>query len=157
MAATLHRLRPATLDKAAEAIQLVLGLGLEPEVRRGLERLAAGRSTKPWMYVMLGREDHERIQREVLKRPRSGTTLAVWNACLIRSDEWTGDVRCSRADLADLAGTTAQEVSRAMSLLASLGALYRVKPGLYSLHPQAAHSGPLAARERKLELVGSPA
>lgn len=152
-AASVTKLRSPAIDKATEALQLVLKLplALAPEVREQLQGALEERNHEPWSFVMVGQQELEEAQRAILKMARPGTTLAIWNAAIIRGRYGDGTVEASREDLADLAGTTPQEVSRAMSRLAEIGLLRRLGPGRYALQPGAAWRGTLAGRAAALQ------
>lgn len=151
--ATVTKLHSPAMDKAAEALQLVLRLPLPltAEVRTQLQAALEERTHEPWSFVMVGQKELEEAQRVILKGPRPGTTLAVWNAAIIRASYPGGRLEAPREDLADLAGTTPDEVSRAMSRLSSIGLLRKLGPGRYSLQPGVAWRGTLASRAAALE------
>jgi CRP-like cAMP-binding protein len=156
MAAKVRRLRPKRHERIAEALQLVLELPLEPPVRAKLTDALSSYAPKPWPYVMLSRERALEIQRRILVGARPGVTLSVWMAALGYAAYGTGEIEATRQELAEQAGTTAGEVSRALARLAELGALLRTGHGRYMVHPSAAWTGSLASRdaaERKLEVV----
>lgn len=52
-----------------------------------------------------------------------------------------------RARIAEDAETTLQEASRALSRLADMGALLRLRPGRYAINPHVGWAGSLAKRE----------
>jgi len=59
----------------------------------------------------------------------------------------TGEIMASRSQLSEDAETTPQEVSRALSRLADMGALIRLRPGRYAINPHVGWAGSMAARE----------
>jgi len=157
MAAKVRRLRPKRHDRIADALQLVLELlPLGGAARAELTDTLSSYSPKPWPYVMLSREQAREIQRRINAGPRPGVTLNVWMAALSYAAYGTGEIEATRQELANLAGTDADEVSRALSRLVKLGALLRTERGRYMIHPSAAWNGPLASREaaeRKLQPI----
>jgi hypothetical protein len=156
MGAKVSRLRPKAHDRIADALQLTLELPLSRAARAELTDALSSYAPKPWPYVMLSREQAREIQRRINAGPRPGTTLAVWMAALSYTAHGTGEIEATRQELAALAATNEDEVSRALSRLVKLGALLRTSRGRYMIHPSAAWSGSLASREaaeRKLEPV----
>ena len=156
MAAKVRRLRPKAHDRIADALQLVLELPLGATARSELTDTLSSYAPQPWPYVMLSREQAREIQRRINAGPRPGVTLNVWMAALSYAAYGTGEIESTRQELAKLAGTDADKVSRALSRLVALGALVRTERGKYMLHPSTAWNGPLAGREaaaRKLEVV----
>lgn len=147
------RLRTKAHDRIADALQaaLELPLPLSPGARAEVAGALSTYLPKPWNFVMLSVDQARDIQRRITAGERPGTTLAVWVAALSYAGWGTGLIEATRAELADLAGTTPQEVSRAMSALVRMGALVRVGPGRFALHPGAAWAGTLAARRQALE------
>jgi hypothetical protein len=156
MAAKVRRLRPKRHDRIADALQLVLELPLGATARSELTDTLSSYAPQPWPYVMLSREQAREIQRRINAGPRPGVTLNVWMAALSYAAYGTGEIEATRQELANLAGTDADEVSRALSRLVKLGALLRTERGRYMIHPSAAWNGPLASREaaeRKLQPI----
>jgi hypothetical protein len=158
MAAKIRRLRPKAHDRIAETLQLALELPLplSPSARAELTDALARYAPKPWPYVMLSREQAREIQRRILNGARPGVTLSVWMAALSYAAHGTGEIEATRQELAALAGTNEDEVSRALSRLVKVDGLLRTERGRYIVHPSAAWSGSLSAREaaeRKLEPV----
>jgi hypothetical protein len=152
----LHRLRPKTHAKAAEALQLVLELplGLRSEVRAQIVDALSSYSPDCWSFIMIGREKSRILLQLIVAGPRPGTTLAVWEAARLSARFGTGEIEASTAELAELSGTTSGEVTRALSRLVEIGGLVRLARGRYALHPAAAWSGSQNSREKaKLELV----
>jgi hypothetical protein len=148
--AQYHRARPKSHDTAAQALQFMLELPLclKPETRADLTDTLSTYAPEPWAYVMLNREQGRAIQAMINQGPRPGVTLGVWMAALSYSAYGTGEIEATRQQLAEVAGTTSGEVSRALSRLEEIGALLRIGRGRYALNPAAAWSGSLAERER---------
>jgi hypothetical protein len=158
MAAKVRRLRPKAHDRIAEALQLVLELPLElePPTRAKLTDALSSYAPEPWSYVMLSRQQAREILRRISTGERPGITATVWMAALSYAAYGTGEIEATRQELAELAGTNKDEVTRALSRLVELGALIRTERGKYMLHPAAAWNGSLTTREaaeRKLTVV----
>lgn len=102
------------------------------------------------MYVMLSRERSREILRRITAGERAGVTLAVWEASRSYAQYNTGEIEATREQIAELAGTTPREVSRALSRLTEIKALVRRARGKYALHPASAWAGSLQARELAL-------
>lgn len=151
----VQRLRPKAHDRIADVLQaaLELPLPLSPGARAELTGALSSYHPKPWPYVMLSLERGRDIQRQITAGERPGTTLGVWMAALSYAAHGTGMIEASREQLAELAGTTPQEASRALASLVRIDALIRVGRGRYALHPGAAWNGSLAARKQALEEV----
>jgi hypothetical protein len=154
--AQIRRLRPKSHDRAAQALQFMLDLplALRPETRSDLTDALASYAPEPWSYVMLSREQARAIVRKINEGPRAGTTLAVWMVALSYSAYGTGEIEATREQIAEAAGTTDIEVSRALAQLARIGALVRTGPGHYAINPSAAWSGSLASREQAAQKPG---
>jgi DNA-binding transcriptional ArsR family regulator len=156
MAAKVRRLRPKAHDRIAEALQLVLELPLGTAARSELTDTLSSYAPEPWPYVMLSRLQARQILRRISAGERPGVTATVWMAALSYAVHGSGEIAATRQELAELAGTSEREVSRALSRLVELGALLRTGRGRYMVHPAAAWSGPLTSREaaeRKLTPV----
>jgi hypothetical protein len=147
MAAKVRRLRPKRHDRIAEALQLVLELPLGATARSELTDALSAFAPTPWPYVMLSREQAREILRRISAGERPGVTATVWMAALSYAAYGTGEIEASRQQLAEIAGTSEREVSRAMSRLVKLGALLPSTRGRYVIHPSVAWHGPLAERE----------
>jgi hypothetical protein len=148
--ANVRRLRPKSHDKAAQALQLMLELPLvlTPATQAELTDALSTYAPEPWPYVMLSREQGRAIQERINDGPRPGVTLGVWMAALSYATYGTGEIEATRRQLAKLARTTDDEVSRALSRLVEIGALIRTGRGRYALNPAVAWSGSLATREQ---------
>jgi hypothetical protein len=150
MVAQVRRLRPKNHDRAAQALQLMLDLPLvlTPVTRAELTDALSTYAPEPWPYIMLNREQGRAIQERINDGPRPGVTLGVWMAALSYAAYGTGEIEATRKQLAKLARTTDDEVSRALSRLVEIGALIRTGRGRYALNPAVAWSGLLASREQ---------
>ena len=65
----------------------------------------------------------------------------------------TGEITASCRALAEDAGTTSDEASRALNRLAVIGALLRLRPGCYAINPHVGWFGDLAKRQKAAEHV----
>ncbi len=150
MTARLHRIKPTTHDKTAEALQLALELplGLSPATRGELREALASYRPDPWMYVMLSPTAARDIMKAIRGTDRPAATLAVWTAALTFLEYGSNEIKASRRELAEASGESEQEVSRALAALARLGALERIGRGRYRADPSSTWRGTLTARER---------
>jgi hypothetical protein len=151
--ARLHRVRPATLDRTAEALQLALELplGLSPAARGELREALAAYRPDPWVFFMQNPIAARRIMQLIRTTERPAATLAVWTAALTYIEAGTNEIRASRRELAEASGESEQEVSRGLAALARLGALERIGRGRYRANPESAWRGTLAARGQAAE------
>src|SRR3954451_5036595 len=60
---------------------------------------------EPWPYVMLSRERSRVILQRIMSGPRPGVTLAVWEGARSYAEYDTGEIKATREELAELAGT----------------------------------------------------
>src|SRR3954451_20798478 len=94
-----------------------------------------------WPYLMLSPQQSRLILRRIVTGPRSGNTLAVWEAARSYAEWNTGQIVATVAQLAEDAGTTPTEVYRALSQLVEVGALVRTGRGRYALNAKVAWFG----------------
>ena len=152
MTAKITRLRPKRHDRIAEAGQLLLDmpLGLKDATRDDLAE-ALGRFEPPphetWKYAMMNPDQLRQVLKAINASPKPLSTLRVWTAVLSRIRYDTGEVMAGGRLLADDAGTTPQEVSRALNRLVEIGALLRLRRGRYAVNPHVAWVGSLDRRE----------
>ena len=154
MAAKVYRLRPKRHDSLAEALKLVLDvpIGLE---QSSLDDLARARdqyrpTDEPWTYTMISNAQLRTVLKLINASERPALTLRVWTAAAshVRQDQdGVCEIMASRTRLAEDAETTPQEASRALSALAEMGALIRLRPGRYAINPHVGWNGDLARRE----------
>jgi hypothetical protein len=150
MTSKIHRLRPRRHDAITEAVRLILDLPLDlsDQTRDDLAQ-ATSKFAPPetWTYTMISPDQLQRILAAINAGPDSGNVLRVWTAavCFVRYD--TGEIMASRAKIAETAGTRAEEVSRAMTRLAEIGALLRLRPGRYAINPHVGWTGSLVKRQ----------
>jgi predicted transcriptional regulator len=119
--------------QAAELRQLVLRL--EDEAPTAVRQLLAvvdrhTAATKGWSFVMLSPDQNRTVVRWInanAKRPRISAELWAEFFCHMRMD--TGEIVMTRQEMATAAGTTLNNVSTALSELASVGALIRHQDG----------------------------
>jgi hypothetical protein len=141
---------------ADEFEQLCLELGHEaPEdVRRyraGLEQEAAAEAGET--FVMISHAQFNAVRRH-LRQHSANPHLAVdlWCELMGLLDRKTGEILASRAELAELVGTTPQEISRMMGELADMNAITRERrpangPVRYFLNPRVGTHLPNEARK----------
>lgn len=165
MTANILKIRPKRHDTITQALQLALELplGLSDPTRDEIaEALGRYEPTPRWTYVMLNPDQLRAVLKRINACPHPGLTLRVWTALVTHVRLETGEVMASRTRLADDADTTPQEVSRALTRLADMGILLRLKPGRYAVNPAVAWAGSLAKRETaaeeapRLRLVETP-
>jgi CRP-like cAMP-binding protein len=166
MAAQIARLRTKAdrlrSDTAAQLRQLVLQYPGLPERARGeiigtIDRQTA--SEAGWTFVMLSPEQNAAVMRWLRQHSRQPTmALALWGELFTALRRDTGEVMLTRDELAERVGTSADEISRVMGELASIGAIivHREKvagmrgPGraVYLMNPNVATNLTGAARDR---------
>ncbi|MBO1077341.1 hypothetical protein [Roseomonas marmotae] len=150
MTAEIRRLRPKGHAAIAEMLQLALEmpLGLSDPARDELAGLLERYEPAPsWKFTMLSPEQLRIVLKKINASDKPALTLRVWSALVTHVQMNTGEIMASRSRLAEDAETTQQEVSRALSRLAEMGALIRLRPGRYAINPHVAWAGSLAARE----------
>lgn len=150
MTAKIVKLRPKRHDTVPQVLQLALELplGLSDATRDELtEALGRYEPAARWSYVMLNPDQLRTVLRLINGCPHPALTLRVWSALVIYVRMDTGEIMASRARLAEDAETTPQEVSRALTRLADMGILLRLKPGRYGINPYVGWAGSLAKRE----------
>lgn len=150
MTAEIRKLRPKRHDAITQAAQLLLGLpiGLSDQVRDELAEAASRyEPTNPWTFTMLSPDQLRIVLKKINGCPHPALTLRVWSALVTYVQMNTGEIMASRIRLAEDAETTPQEVSRALTRLADMGALLRLRPGRYAINPHVGWAGSLAKRE----------
>jgi hypothetical protein len=158
--AKIERLRPATHQKAADAIQVLLDLGLPlaPETKADLLDAFVAFQPEPWPFIMVNPASARDLVRRIRAGDDPGLTLAVWIACLSFAEYGTNVVAAGRHQIAEAVGTSPQEASRALARLAGMDVLERVGRGRYRINPATAWRGSLeqrarAGQDRKLEAI----
>jgi hypothetical protein len=150
MAAKVTHLRPKRHDAICESIQLALDLPLDlkPETRDDLAD-ALGRFAPPesWSFAMLNPDQQRAVLIAIDSGPRPLVTLKVWNAAISHLRYDTGEIMAGRKRLAQDARITPEHVSRALSRLAEIGALLKLRPGRYAINPNAGWAGSLVQRQ----------
>jgi hypothetical protein len=98
--------------------------------------------------VLIDPEQQRLVLKIITNGPRARTTLWVWNRALLHIQRDTGEIAASACELADDAGTTADEVAWALNRLAEIGALLKLRPGRYAINPHVGWMGdPLKRQE----------
>lgn len=154
MTAKVSRLRPKRHDTITEAIQLLLDLplGLPESARDALANVLDSHQPpkERWTYAMLNGEQIRRVLALIKASKKPATTSMVWTAAasyVMKDQDGVCAIMASTARLAEDAGTTPAEVSRALSYLADTGALLRLRPGRYAINPHVGWNGDLTRRE----------
>ena len=97
--------------------------------------------------VMINPEQQRLVLKAVIYGPRPRTTLRVWGMVMLHIQRDTGEITASCRELAEDAGTTPDEASRALNRLAVIGALLKLEPGRYAINPHVGWVGDLATRQ----------
>ena len=150
MAAKVTRMRPKRHDAIRESIQLVLDLPLDlPQVARDSLADTLGRFAPPeqWGFVMLNPDQQRVVLKAINRVEKPALTMRVWLAVISHIRYDTGEIMAGRERLAEDAETTPEEASRALSRLAEIGALLKLRPGRYAINPNAGWAGSLVQRQ----------
>jgi DNA-binding transcriptional ArsR family regulator len=153
MTAEIPRLKPKRHVLIAQAAQTLLDLppevtGLDDPARDRLAAIADRYDPAPsWTFTMLSPEQLRIVLKKINASDKPALTLRVWSALVTHVQMNTGEIMASRSELSEDAETTPQEVSRALSRLADMGALIRLRPGRYAINPHVGWAGSMAARE----------
>lgn len=134
--AKVHKLKPhrdrLKAEKAAATRQAVLALDVPEPVRDDL--LATIEQWSPskagWTFVQLSPDQNAAVVRWLRENSvQPMLALVLWAECFRHQRRGTNEIRAKRQDLADAVGTSADEVSRIMSELVSIGAIIRSYEG----------------------------
>ncbi len=122
----------ATRAQAELVRQFMLDLDIPADARAHVDNALYKITETPgrrWLFVMINPEQFRFVTQAVADGPDAGKTLMVWNSALtyVRMD--TGEVMATREQLAKDARTNPDEASRALSRLASIGAIVRQRRG----------------------------
>jgi hypothetical protein len=150
---TVARLKPKRHDVIVEALNLMLDYAdhyeLDQHTKDGLAA-AVGKLAPPekWGFVMLNPNQQRAVLKAIDATPKPFTTLKVWQAVIsfIAYDR-DGEIMAGRSQIAEAALVSPAHTSSALSQLAEIGVLIRIKPGRYRVNPFVAWSGPLHKRE----------
>jgi hypothetical protein len=96
---------------------------------------------------MINQEQLQLVLKIITNGPRARTTLWVWNAALLHIQRDTGEITASGRQLAEEGDTNLDEAYRALSRLAEIGALLRLRPGRYAINPHVGWVGNLEKRQ----------
>jgi len=150
---TVKKLRPKTHDVLTVSIANVLDfaspLGISQATKDDLAQ-AQGRvaPAEGWGFVMLNPEQQRQVLKSIKDGPRPFDTIAAWNACIsFIGYDHDGEIMASRTQIAEAAGISPDNTSRALSRLVEIGALLRIARGRYAINPHVGWSGPLMKRE----------
>src|SRR5688572_31418249 len=102
---------------------------------------------------MLNPEQQRLVLIAIINGPRPRTTLRVWGMVMVHIQRDTGEITASCRELAEDAGTTSDEASRALNGLAVIGGLLKLEPGRYGLNPHVGWFGGLAKGRKAAEAV----
>lgn len=117
-----------------------------------------------WVFVKISPEQWRFVMQATLHSKRPDLTFRVWNAAVTHMQMDSGEITASRQQLAKDVGTNPDEVSRAMSELAKIGAVVKHRRGqqvIYVVNSNVGWNGDegsrqVAAKEApKLRLVVS--
>ena len=97
--------------------------------------------------VMINPEQQRFVMMAIINGLRPRTTLRVWGVVMVHIQRDTGEITASCRELAEDAGTTPDEASRALNRLAVIGALLKLEPGRYAINPHIGWVGDLATRQ----------
>lgn len=150
MTTKIVRLRPQRHDTIAQALQLALELplGLSDPTRDEIAKALGRYEPAPrWTYVMLNPDQIRAVLKLINASEKPLLALRVWTALVSHVRLETGEIMASRTRLAEDAETTPQEASRALSMMAEMGILIRLRPGRYAVNPSVAWAGSLVQRE----------
>lgn len=144
------RLRPKRHDVIHESIQLVLDMPLDlSQAARDSLSDALGRFAPPesWPFSMINPDQIRLVVKAIDDGPRPHYTLKIWNMAISHIRYDTGEIMASRARLAEDAGVSPAEASRALAQLTEIGALLKLRRGRYAINPHVGWSGSLYKRE----------
>ena len=151
MSARIHRLRTrpdqsrrVELEQNRQFVLALEGAGL---IRRDTANDILGAIAKAvppvgpntWDFILMSPAQNEYVVNWLLdhsKRPRIAVRL--WAKCIVQVVDNSGEVRASRAELAEAIGCAPNHLSAALSELVGMRALVRVKEGRgnrYFLNP----------------------
>lgn len=103
-----------------------------------------------WLFVKISPTQFQHVIKAIRDCPKPATTLAVWNAVLPYMHQDTGIVLTTRIKLAEDAGVSLNEVSRAMTALTKIGAILKTRHGqrvVYSINPNVGWNGGEGTRQ----------
>jgi len=143
----------ASREQAERLRQYAFDLELSPEARAELDNALYRVTETPgrrWLFVMINPEQFRFVTKAIQGVDKPDVTLRTWIAAItyIRMD--SGEIVASRDQLAEDAGTTVQEISRAMGELSKIGAIVRLRRGrrtAYFFNPNVGWNGGEGARQ----------
>jgi hypothetical protein len=97
--------------------------------------------------VMINQEQLRLVLKIITNGPRARTTLWVWNTALLHIQRDTGEITASGRQLAEEADINLDEAYRALSRLAEIGALVRIRRGRYAINPNIGWMGDPVKRQ----------
>ena len=149
----LPRHSRASREQAEQLRQYAFDLELSPEARAELDNALHKITETPgrrWLFVMISPEQFRFVTKAVQGCRNVAITHMVWISAITYMRQDTGEVVAAREQLASDAGTTVQEVSRAMGELVKIGAIVRQRRGrrmAYFVNPNVGWNGGEGARQ----------
>lgn len=154
--AKVTRLRPKRHDEIRERLQLALDLAidLKQETRDDLAN-ALGRYSPPesWPFSMINPDKQRLVVKAIDSGPRPHYTLKIWNVAVSYIHYDTGEIMAGRDLLAEDAGISPAEASRALVRLTEIGVLLKLRRGRYAINPHVGWTGSLYKREAAAKTV----
>jgi hypothetical protein len=154
--AKVTRLRPRRHDVICESIQLVLDLPLDlPQEARDSIAEALGKFVPPesWPFTMMNPDQIRLVVKAIDNGPRPLYTFKIWNVAISHIRYDTGEIMASRARLAEDAGISPAEASRALARLTEIGALLKLRRGRYAINPHVGWAGSLYKRDASAKVA----
>jgi len=149
----LPKRRRLKKEQADAFRQLAFEFELPDDVRTEIETAIYKLTEEPgerWLFVKISPTQFQRVIKAIRDCPKPATTLAVWNATLPYMHQDTGTVLTTRMQLAEDAGVSLNEVSRAMTALTKIGAVLKTRRGqrvVYSINPHVGWNGGEGTRQ----------
>jgi DNA-binding transcriptional ArsR family regulator len=103
---------------------------MDPKAAADLANALRPQATPDWTFVMLSPTQNDAVVRWIMSSSKRPTTsVQLWARLFVLLDSRTGEVRASRAELADHLGIEPRTVSELLTELASINAIRREKEG----------------------------
>jgi hypothetical protein len=142
----------ATRQNAEMARQAIRDIPMPDEARAVLDNALYLITDTPGaraVFTMINNEQFRYVMRATKSLARPDLTWKVFSAAVTYARQDTGEILATRGQLADDAGTDADEVSRAMGELSKIGAILKERRGrnvVYKVNPHVAWNGGEGAR-----------
>ena len=143
----------ATREQAEQVRQFMLGLDIPPDARAHVDNALHKITEAPgrrWLFVMISPEQFRFVKKATEGAKRPDQTWAVFTIAITHIRQDTGEIVASREEIADGAGKSVDEVSRAMGELTKIGAIVRQRRGrrmAYFVNPNVGWNGGEGARQ----------